>query len=125
MSTDLTSSPYGVGQRTAGGLLVPFNHRTPGLAASLVVFTGQGVLYGFQLYSAKTSAQFIQVFDARDVPADGAVPSVIFTVGASSNLPVNWIPGRTFEAGCVIVNSSTAATKTIGSADCWIDAQYL
>ena len=32
--------------------------------------------------------------------------------------------GREFESGLVICNSSTDATKTIGSADTFFDVQY-
>ena len=105
--------------------LVPLNIHSNAYEASRVVKTGTGILYGFTVYSSKVSAQFIQVFDASTLPADGAIPGPFFTVSAASNLGVNWLPGRTFQNGCVIVNSSTGPTKTIGSADCWFDAQYI
>ena len=105
--------------------LEPLNNHSIAYANSLIVKSGPGILFGFTVYSSKASAQFIQVFDANTVPADGAIPACVFTVAATSNLPVNWIPGRTFLAGCVLVNSSTGPTKTIGSADCWFDAQFL
>lgn len=105
--------------------LLPLNKSSIAYAASLVVKTGTGILYGFTVFSSRASAQWIQVFDARDVPADGAVPAWIGTVATVSNLGVNWLPGRTFQAGIVICNSSTGPTKTIGSADCWFDAQYV
>lgn len=115
----------GFGIPTAEQSLEPLNIHGNALVASLVVKTGPGILYGFSLYNAKVSAQFIQVFDAASVPADGAIPAAIFTVATVANLAVNWLPGRTFTTGCVICNSSTAATKTLGSADCWLDVQYL
>lgn len=105
--------------------LLPLNKHSNAYAASIVVKSGPGVLYGFAVYNSNGSAQFIQVFDAAALPADGAIPAVVLTVAATSNLPINWIPGRTFLVGCVLCNSSTGPTKTIGSADCWFDVQVL
>lgn len=107
----------------------PLNIHSNAYVNSLVVKTGPGFLYGFTVYSSKASAQFIQVFDyanaATPVPADTAIPACVFTVAATSNLPINWLPARSFLYGCVICNSSTGPTKTIASADCFIDAQFL
>jgi hypothetical protein len=105
--------------------LEPLNIHTNIYAASLVVKTGPGRLYGLAVYSSSASAQWIQVFDAATLPADGAIPAAIFRVNATSNIGVQWLPPRTFYTGCVVCNSSTGPTKTIGSADCWIDAQYV
>ena len=105
--------------------LVPLNIHSNVYEASRVVKSGTGILYGFSVYNSKAGTQFILVFDAATLPAEGSAPAAVFTVPASSNLGVNWLPGRTFQNGCVICNSSTGPTKTIGSADCWFDAQYL
>lgn len=105
--------------------LLPLNIHSNAYAASLVVKSGPGRLYGFTVYNSKASAQFIQVFDAASLPADGAIPACVFTVSNGANLPVQWIPWRTFTTGCVICNSSTGPTKTIGSADCFFDAQFV
>jgi hypothetical protein len=104
---------------------LPLNKHSIAYASSIVVKKGPGVLYGFTVYSSNSSAQFIQVFDLEAVPADGAIPAFVATVGATSNLGSNWIPGRAFQVGCVICNSSTGPTKTIGSADSWFDVQFL
>lgn len=111
--------------QVGGSANLPSNHRSNALAASLIVTTGPALLYGFTVLNTNASAQFIQLFDARDLPADTAVPDCVFTVPGSSNLPVQWIPWRTFNVGIVMCNSSTAATKTIGAADCFFDAQYV
>lgn len=108
-----------------GSSNLPLNIHSNGLSASLIVKTGQALLYGFTVLNTNASAQFIQVFDATSVPADGAVPAVVFTVAGSGDKGVSWIPGRTFQQGIVICNSSTAATKTVGSADCFFDAQFV
>ncbi len=102
------------------------NTSTAAYVASLVVKNTPGVLFGLTGYNSKGSAQFIQVHDATVTPAEAAIPVITFTVGASSNFSLDYgIRGRKFEKGIVLVNSSTGPTKTIGSADCWFDAQYI
>jgi hypothetical protein len=101
------------------------NATTAAYAASLVVKAKSGVLYGFSGYNSKASAQFVQVHDAAALPADAAVPKLLVTVPASSNFSVDLgLRGRFFANGIVICNSSTGPTKTIGAADCFIDAQF-
>ena len=111
-----------------GAVDYPLNLHSNVYVSSLVVKTGPGILYGFSIYNSGAT-QFIQVFDyanaATPVPADGAIPAVVFTVSGSANLAANWIPGRAFTTGIVICNSSTGPTKTIGSANLFIDAQFL
>jgi hypothetical protein len=115
----------GFGTPDESQALEPFNRHSIAYANSLIVKSGPGVLFGFTAYSSNVAVQFILVFDANTVPADGAIPSVVFTVGATANLGTNWIPGRTFFSGIVLCNSTTGPTKTIGAADTFFDAQYL
>src|SRR5262249_31911670 len=105
---------------------LPVNATTPALAASLVVSSGACRLIGFSGDSNKASAQFIQVFDASSLPGDGAVPVLVIRVAATTTFSAYFgASGRWFDRGVVLCNSSTEATKTIGSADCWFDAQYV
>lgn len=115
----------GFGTPSALAALEPLNQHSRAYEASRIVKTGPGILFGFTVYNSNAAAQFILVFDANTVPAEGTVPECVFSVGGASTLPVQWLPGRTFRAGCVLVNSSTGPTKTIGAADCWFDAQFL
>ena len=107
--------------------ILPLNVSTKALAASLVIKPVAGKLYGVSVLNTKGSAQFIQLFDAAALPTDGQVPVAVFTVPTGpTNLGLYFgSVGRAFEQGIVICNSSTSATKTIGSADCWFDAQFI
>lgn len=104
----------------------PISASSLALAQFITVTSGPARLFGFQVFSNKASAQFIQLFDIPGgSPAAGAVPVCVFTVAATSNLPVAWSwPGRWFTRGIVLANSSTLATQTAGSADCYFDVQY-
>ena len=94
--------------------------KTTAYANSLVLKSSPGFLTSLVGYNSKTSAQFIQVFNATSVPADGTAPVYTFTVPASSNFSLDIpVAGARFTTGIVVTNSSTGPTKTIGAADCW------
>lgn len=109
----------------ASGAGVPLNSRSLAYEASRIVKAGPGTLYGFTVYNAKNAAQFVLIFDAATLPGNGAIPEAVYTVATVQNLGVSWLPGRIFQRGIVIANSSTGPTLTIGSADCFFDAQYV
>lgn len=102
----------------------PLNGTSPALEAARIVLGGQGRVFGFTIYNSSAAAQFILVFDQSTVPSDGATADVVLKVPAADVQGVNWIPGRWFRAGCILINSSTAPTLTVGAADCFFDAQY-
>lgn len=102
------------------------NATTTAYAASLVASDVPATLYRVRGHNSKGSAQFILIHDAASLPADAAVPKVVITVAATSNFDIDFgTLGRLFQTGVVICNSSTGPTKTIGLADCWIDAQLI
>lgn len=125
---DLTDLRYAGGIYSDPTLVTELARQLPNansraVASSLVVKPDAGLLYGITVSS--TSAQFIQVFDLTAVPADGVVPLLTFAVTATNQLGVAWIPPRGFSNGIVLCNSSTQHTKTIGTATCIFDAQFL
>lgn len=102
----------------------PLNATTTALDDALVVKGSAGTLFGISGHNTGPD-QFVQVHDAASTPSDTAVPKLVIFVAADSNFSIDLgVYGRRFTNGIVICNSSTAATKTIGSADLWIDAQY-
>jgi len=87
---------------------------------------GELLLYGFTVYNDSGAAQFVQLFDdGYHVPPNGNVPAATFVIPANSGLAVYYgEAGRLCKGGVSLCNSSTAATKTAGSADCLFDIQY-
>jgi hypothetical protein len=104
----------------------PLNSFSNGLEASHVVCAGECRLFGFTVSSTKGAGQFIQLFDARELPADGAVPIISIDIATVTAKGINFGPiGRWHFRGVVLCNSTTQGTKTLGAADCLFDAQYL
>lgn len=104
---------------------ITLNSTSEAYVASQVIKPKPGVLLGLTGYNSKASAQFIQVFDSQVLPAEGAIPKILIAVAASSPFSIDYTQiGRSFKNGIFVCNSSTGPTKTIGSADCWFDAQY-
>lgn len=103
----------------------PLNATSRAYEASHVVKTGGGQLYGFSGYNSGP-AQWIQVLDAQTLLADGAIPGPILEVATLSAFAMDWGDvGRNFYVGIVILCSTTGPTKTLGSANCWFDVQYV
>lgn len=106
----------------------PQNSTSTAYEASRQVKASPGVLLGLSGYNSKTSTQFILIVDSGSpsVPITGVIPVVVIAVSAASNFSYDPGPaGRAFSAGIWVVNSSTGPTVTVGSADCFFDAQYV
>ncbi len=106
-------------------VLQPPSNFAPGRLLNNLVVPGNVVVYGFTVYNTKSSAQYLNVFDANLLPAEASVPLWSWPVAANNGVAFGYGPnGRRFKTGLVLCNSSTDATKTIGSADCFFDVQY-
>ena len=87
---------------------------------------GPALVSGFHAHSTLDTAQFIMVFDASAIPADGAVTPMVWEVAGDSSRDVAWVPyPRGFRNGVVICNSTTNATKTLGAANTLFDVQFI
>jgi len=105
---------------------LPNNATSSALANSIVAFTGQGRLIGFTVSSTRASGQFVQLFNQTTVPSDGAVPLLSIDIATVTAKGVAFDPyGRWMTVGCVICNSTTQGSKTIGAADCLFDVQWI
>lgn len=100
---------------------------TPGAAVASKVFKASaGILREVNGINTKTSAQYIQVFNSTSAPADATTPVITMLVEAGANYSIDLgEDGQYFSTGITVTNSSTASTKTIGSADCIINGRYL
>lgn len=89
--------------------------------ASKVISASPATLLGCHGYSSKSSTQYILFFNSTTVPADSTAPTIAaLSVPATSTWSIDFgVYGRPFSTGIAVSNSSTANTKTIGSADSW------
>lgn len=117
--------PFGVALPTITAGNVPQNATSTAYEASRIAKAAPGVLYGLSGFNSKAQAQFISLFDASLLPANGAVPVLFLFVASTAAFSFDFgSTGRAFYAGIVAANSSTGPTLTIGSADCWFDVQF-
>ena len=92
--------------------------------ASAIIKASAGRLYKLFGYNSG-AAQFVQLHNSATVPADTAVPVLVIDVTANKAFEIDFgLRGMEFSAGIVVCNSSTAPTKTIGSADCFFTGIY-
>ena len=101
------------------------NYTAMTLAASGIIKATAGTLHSIAITNGSASEQYIQLHDSATLPANTAVPIFSLLLQARGIGFFDWpVYGKSFAAGIVWCNSSTLATKTIGSADCTVTATY-
>ena len=92
--------------------------------ASRIACTSAARLYTVVVFNNSASDQYLQVFDASSVPANGTVPVLTTKVLAGQTGSFEFGDGIPMSTGITVCNSSTATTKTLGSADCLFCVTY-
>ena len=99
--------------------LAPKNAAQAALAAGAQLAALPVTLYGLTVNNTNAAAQYVQLHDSATTPADGAVPVMCIKAPAADDQIIDLgIYSMAFVNGLYVCNSSTAATKTIGAADC-------
>jgi hypothetical protein len=110
---DAGELPYGY---NSGGALV---------SGGVVVSEGPARLYNLTVTSQLSSDQYVMLFDAAAVPANGAAPVAAFKVpaGSTATLDYGW-RGKAFNKGICWSNSTTLPDLTAGAANCYAEANW-
>lgn len=95
------------------------------LEASHIIRSSPGYLTHLTVYNDAASTQYYQLHNSAVVPPDGTVPVFVFAVASKATVSLPIGDGLNFSVGIVVCNSSTAATKTIGSADSFFMGSFV
>lgn len=96
------------------------------LEASSVTKAGPGCLYGFVATNTNAAVRYLQFFDLTAVPADGAVPKLVFALQPGVTMVIQIPPERRYFATgiCWCVSHTTPAAKQIAAAETWCNVAY-
>lgn len=102
----------------------PFFNITPvgsgGSVAGVLVKVTAGRLHWISVFNGNAAQRFFQVFDSATVPLDGAIPTYIQALSATSSSAKELAfppEGFKFTNGLYVCTSSTGPTKTLAAAD--------
>ena len=105
---------------------LPYGYNSGGLVSGgVVVGSGPARLFNLTVTSTSASDQYVLLFDAPAVPADGTAAVGAFKVpaGTSAKFDYGW-RGMAFQNGICWSNSSTIPVKTAGAEDCFAEANW-
>jgi len=95
------------------------------LEASSVTKAGPGCLYGFIATNTNATVRYLQFYDLTAVPADTAVPKLVFALQPGVTMAIQIPPERRyFATGICWAVSTTIATKTVAAAETWCNVAY-
>jgi hypothetical protein len=95
------------------------------VSSGVVVSDGPARLYNLTVTSEDNSDQYILLFDAAVVPANGAAAVAAFKVPAGATAGINYgSRGKAFEHGICWSNSTTLPDLTVGAANCYAEANW-
>lgn len=90
-------------------------HSTVAEAASVVVSAFACQIKEVLGYHSGAADAWLQVFDAKQLPADGTAPVAVYPLYATAPFQVIFPAELGLTTGCVVAVSSTAATLTIST----------
>jgi hypothetical protein len=106
---------------------LPYGYSSGGSLASggVLVSDGPARLFNLTVTSTSASDQYVLLFDAPGVPADGAgaAAGIKVPAGLTAKIDYGW-RGKAFDHGICWSNSSTIPAKTAGGADCYVEANW-
>jgi len=95
-------------------------------ATSGVIKASPGKLFGVTVTNDNAAARYIQFFNLTAVPANGVAPDFVIKLGIGAVIQLDFgMMGKYYSTGICWCNSTTGATKTLGSADTYVEARYL
>ena len=108
-----------------GDLPYGYNSGAALVSSGVIVNAGPARLFKLTVTSQSTSDQYILLFDAAALPANGAAAVAAFKVPAESTAGIDYgSRGKAFRNGICWSNSSTLPAKTTGAADCYAEANW-
>lgn len=95
------------------------------LETGRVVKNSAGTLYNLVVDNSNVAARFLQIHNTTAVPADGVTPVLVFRIPAATSVVLDFGRyGMRFTTGISVCFSTTLGTKTLGTADMWVVANY-
>lgn len=109
-----------------GITLVIVPYYSAALEASAIIKASETKFYSITFVNTNGGTRYLQLFNSATLPADAVVPILTFPVatGVTFTYTTGEYPNL-FSNGLVVCNSSTLASKTIGSADSLFYVQYI